>query len=100
MKSYDYSATPRILGDCTDMMMRGPVSVTRETPTVTAQGECGCGTADQYSDSPLAIVSSPYQGFGDIFECPREALGHGTLFKNLFLPIKDANGAKSRGGCI
>ncbi len=109
MKMYDYSASPRICGDCTDMMMRGPITVTREICSRVADGcscDCAeipaedrpCGTADQWSDSPLAMVSSPYQGFGDVFSCAEEALAHGTLFQNLYLPIKDANG--TRGGCV
>ncbi len=109
MKMYDYSAAPRICGDCTDMMMRGPVSAVREKcayPQETRGSEAcenscaerACGRADQWSDSPLAMVSSPYQGFGDVYSCAEEALAHGTLFQNLFLPILDANG--TRGGCV
>jgi hypothetical protein len=48
----------------------------------------------------LAIVSSPYQGFGEVFDCPMEALKSGTLFANLYLPILDANGTGRRGGCL
>lgn len=105
---YNTSGTPRLCGDCTDMMMRGPVCILRETNTDTAQKitaaadnrqYTGCGIADESSDSPLAIVSSPYQGFGDVYDCPMEALQCGTLFANLNLPIKDANGTRGKGGC-
>lgn len=107
---YNYSGTPRICGDCTDLMMRGPVPVRRETGcadiavppcecTDSVGGTDFCGTADEASDFPLAIVSSPYQGFGEVFDCPSEALSQGTLFANLVFPIKDAQGVRGRGGC-
>lgn len=105
---YNTSSTSRLCGDCTDMMMRGPVCVLRETNPDAAQRLAsaaetsqynGCGTADEFSDTPLAIVSSPYQGFGEVYDCPMEALQCGTLFANLYLPIKDANGTRGKGGC-
>ena len=110
MKMYNNSVAPRICGDCTDLMMRGPITVRREIQRTDgisaacdlAENICpadGCGTADEASDSPLAIVSSPYQGFGDVFDCPAEALAHGTLFLNLVFPIQDANGVRGKGGC-
>ncbi len=107
MKIYDEGLTPRICGDCTDRMMRSPVCVQP------LSGLCGdtvdemrdtcstgvCGVANEWSDTPLAIVSSPYQGFGDVFDCPNEALRHGTLFRLLDLPITDAPGPRCKGGC-
>ncbi len=90
------------------MMMRGPVCVLREARCDTVQRiddasdnarYTDCGTAEERSDAPLAIVSSPYQGFGDVFDCPVEALQCGTLFENLLFPIKDANGTRQKGGC-
>ncbi len=89
------------------MMMRGPVCVLRESSCNTAvctpqpvPQYTDCGSADEFSDTPLAIVSSPYQGFGDVYDCPMEALKGGTLFANLNFPILDANGTRGKGGCI
>ncbi len=106
---YDGFTSPHVCGDCRDMMMRSPVCAQR-----IAEDECGCadttdcgwnaadvndcGTADEYSDTPLAMVSSPYQGFGDVYECPCEALKHGTLFRLLDLPILTAPGPRCKGG--
>ena len=105
MKIYDEGMTPRVLGDCTDRMMRAPVCAHRlctpfdETPVGNGGTQDDvCGIANEWSDAPLAIVSSPYQGFGDVFECPNEALRHGTLFKLLYLPITDAPGPRCKGG--
>lgn len=108
MKMYNTPVSPRLCGDCTDMMMRGPVYVLRERRSDALERIADasdntqyteCGTAEEASDSPLAIVSSPYQGFGDVYDCPLEALQCGTLFANLHFPIKDANGTRGKGGC-
>ena len=109
MKLYDDVRYPRTCGDCTDMMMRSPVCAERVPALENGTNACdlarnvcsesGCGIADEYSELPLAIVSSPYQGFGDVFDCPMESLKHGTLFRTLYLPILDANGTRGRGGC-
>ena len=108
MKIYNTTGTPRLCGDCTDMMMRGPVCILRETrddayhraaETADSTRYTDCGTADEISDSPLAIVTSPFQGFGDVYDCPMEALRCGTLFANLYLPILDASGTHGKGGC-
>ena len=105
MKIYDEGLTPRICGDCTDRMMRSPVcaeriaeSLCETVPSVCDERHDVCGIADEWSDTPLAIVTAPYQGFGDIFDCPNDALRHGTLFRLLVLPITDAPGPKCRGG--
>lgn len=106
---YEDYTSPRMCGDCTDMMMRSPVCAQRISgSTRVSEDACdascnncaedGCGIADAWSDAPLAIVSSPYQGFGDVFDCPCEALKHGTLFRLLDLPILDAPGPRCRGG--
>ena len=90
------------------MMMRGPVCVLRETTRDSSQRNADtfdntrnidCGIAEELSDAPLAIVISPYQGFGDVYDCPMEALQCGTLFANLNFPILDANGTRGKGGC-
>ena len=105
MKIYEEGLTPRDIGDCTDRMMRAPVCAQRLNPCdETPRGNCitqgdVCGIANEPSDVPLAIVSSPYQGFGDVFDCPKDALRHGTLFKLLYLPITDAPGPRCKGGC-
>lgn len=89
------------------MMMRAPVYVLRENSCETAISDPGsvpqytdCGNDNEASDFPLAIVSAPYQGFGEVYDCPAEALKNGTLFASLNFPILDANGTRGKGGCI
>ena len=36
---------------------------------------------------PLAMVYAPYQSFRNVFKC-HEALEHGTLFSELYLPFE------------
>ncbi len=95
MNMYNTSGARRQFGCCSDMMMQTPVKsgTWRDTDVCV-----GCGNADELSDSPLAIVSSPYQGFGDVYDCPLEAFKKGTIFENLFLPLLDDKGCFRKGG--
>ena len=45
----------------------------------------GCGGEDTACDTPLAYATFPIQKFRLLYSAP-EALKHGTLFEELYLP--------------
>ncbi|MBQ9161835.1 MAG: spore coat associated protein CotJA [Clostridia bacterium] len=66
------------------------------------RGECSgrtlCDCSEEslgLRDYPLAMVYSPCQKFRELYDI-NEALNHGTLFKELYLPFE----AGRRGNCV
>ena len=49
-------------------------------------GNWGCVSAGSYRDFPLAMVFTPNEGYGNLYS-PAQALEHGTLFADLYLPF-------------
>ena len=49
-------------------------------------GNWGCVSAGSYRDFPLAMVFTPNEGYGNLYS-PMQALEHGTLFADLYLPF-------------
>lgn len=49
-------------------------------------GSWGCVSAGSYRDFPLAMVFTPNEGYGNLYS-PEQALEHGTLFADLYLPF-------------
>ena len=69
---------------------------------------CGCHAGANHSSGkwdgwgltgyPLAMVYSPYQTFGELYDA-EVALKKGTLFKELDLPFEGAGNGSCRKGC-
>ena len=107
MNSFDETMTPRDRVDGIDTILRELMANELETNPLPTPPSCRDNEkADSYTRrtlcpdgeyASLAMVYSPYQEFDNLYETHEEALGKGTLFRSLYMPMDRTCGMK--GGC-
>lgn len=65
----------------------------RDLPPTTQRGDSCPLTPSSRSGPALAIAYVPSQRFGDLYPMA-EALGKGTLFRDLYMPYREGGGRK------
>ena len=108
MNSFDENMTPRDRVDGIDSILRELMGSELEQNPLPSPPPCQTGNDNKQKKNEahceflsLAMVISPYQEFDNLFDSYEEALEKGTLFRDLYLPMKGkgpCGGNKGNGG--